>query len=282
MRVIIHWQFSGSGGSRSRTLRLKRLDDVLERAAQTARYKREGVALPECAPRDEAFLPQCLESIPTLDMDDFLRQPADLYNWQNPQVTPAPLEFAVPHLGRTAVLGQGFASDPQVAQFPYHTLEDLDEYEPESLAGPASKLLRLAEQVLAGRFLLPSLRTAVIPFTGLRHGCLKPEQRDLLWRAFRVPAFEQFRGFAQELLAWECEAHDGLHIREQNAIFEKTGRNKELLLTCLACEEYALLRLGTHMTARLVTAPCGCGETSPRLLGLREMAAAPVAMAAYA
>jgi hypothetical protein len=36
--------------------------------------------------------------------------------------------------------------------------------------------------------------------------------RDRLWRAFQVPVFEQIVGWAGELLAAECEAHDGLHI----------------------------------------------------------------------
>jgi hypothetical protein len=47
----------------------------------------------------------------------------------------------------------------------------------------------------------------------------RPEQprlteacRDTLWAAFRVPVFEQVIGKSGELLAAECEAHDGLHL----------------------------------------------------------------------
>ena len=37
-------------------------------------------------------------------------------------------------------------------------------------------------------------------------------ERERLWRAFRVPVFEQIIAPDGELLAAECEAHDGLHI----------------------------------------------------------------------
>ncbi|MCC6391706.1 MAG: hypothetical protein IT167_13995 [Bryobacterales bacterium] len=155
--------------------------------------------------------------------------------------------------------------------FSYVTHEELEEFAPESLAGPASRLRSLAEAVMEGRMKVGSLRSAVIAFTGLRHGCLRQEDRDLLWKAFQAPVFEQFRGFSQELLAWECEAHDGLHIQGDNAIFEMAPRDSELLLTCLSCPEYTLLRVGTEMTARVVKRPCGCGEASPRLMGLRSL-----------
>lgn len=84
--------------------------------------------------------------------------------------------------------------------------------------------------------------------------------------------FEQFRGFSQELLAWECEAHDGLHIQGENAIFE-VGRDGELVLTALGCEEYSLLRVGIEMTARMEAGVCGCGNLAPRLVGLRPVGA---------
>jgi hypothetical protein len=225
---------------------------------------------------------QCLESIPPLEMDDFLRYPAQFYNWAHALRPARPIECPLRNLGRTAVLATGFAEQENIRQFAYQYWDELEDYEPESLAGPVHKLLQLADAAIAGRFRLPSLRTAVIAFTGLKHGCLQQSERDRLWRAFQIPAFEQFRGFTQELLAWECEAHDGLHVHEDNAIFETASREKELLLTCLACDEYSLVRLGTRMTARIATSPCGCGEPAPRLMGLRELPVRRLAMASAA
>jgi hypothetical protein len=42
---------------------------------------------------------------------------------------------------------------------------------------------------------------------------LAPVDREALWRAFHVPVFEQIIGARGQLLAAECEAHDGVHIR---------------------------------------------------------------------
>ena len=67
---------------------------------------------------------------------------------------------------------------------------------------------------------------------------LTGEERERLWRAFRVPIFEQIIGPRGKLLAAECEAHDGLHI-------ETSG---------LRWEGY-----------RLEQAVCACGRKTPRI-----------------
>ncbi|HTS77686.1 MAG TPA: hypothetical protein VMG40_15860 [Bryobacteraceae bacterium] len=41
---------------------------------------------------------------------------------------------------------------------------------------------------------------------------LTEAERERLWRAFHVPAFEQILAADGTLLAAECEAHEGLHI----------------------------------------------------------------------
>jgi hypothetical protein len=61
--------------------------------------------------------------------------------------------------------------------------------------------------------------------------------RDLLWQLFHVPIFEQIIGSEGEVLAAECEAHDGLHVESPR---EWIGY-------------------------RVEEAPCGCGKTTPRL-----------------
>jgi hypothetical protein len=67
---------------------------------------------------------------------------------------------------------------------------------------------------------------------------LNDTDRDRLWRAFRVPIFEQIVGRAGELLAAECEAHDGLHIESPRLKIE-----------------------GLPIDA----SPCACGRKTPRL-----------------
>lgn len=226
-------------------------------------------------------MPRTLHTVPRVELDDFLSNPVEFYNWHHRLRPMRPLECPLGSIGRTALLADGFEETECTRTFTCLSLEELEEYEPDSIAGPVWRLKNLAELALAGRLRLDSLRGALLVFTGLKHGCLKAQDRDLLWRAFQVPVFEQFRGFSQELLAWECEAHDGLHIHADNAIFE-LPRDGELLLTGLACEEYSLLRVGTELTGRLCSTPCGCGNPSERLLEVRPLRAPVLSMAAAA
>ncbi|MBV6433190.1 MAG: hypothetical protein IANPNBLG_03367 [Bryobacteraceae bacterium] len=258
-------------GAAPRTLRLERLDAVISQAARSGFYRRRRLSLPECAPRDEDFLESCLEAVPTVELREFLASPAEFYNWDHKPRPLHSLECPLGDTGKTALLAGGFEESGSLRSFPYAAHDELEEFAPDSLAGPVHRLCALAEDAIEGRLTMRPLRSVVIAFTGLRHGCLKQEDRDLLWRAFQAPVFEQFRGFSQELLAWECEAHDGLHIQIENAIFEISAHGNQLLLTCLDCAEYSLLRMGTEMTGRIVRTPCGCGDASPRLMGLRVL-----------
>jgi hypothetical protein len=58
----------------------------------------------------------------------------------------------------------------------------------------------------------PKLTHAVIALARPEEMLLTAADREQLWRAFRVPIFEQIIGARGERLAAECEAHDGLHV----------------------------------------------------------------------
>lgn len=86
---------------------------------------------------------------------------------------------------------------------------------------------------------------AVVIFTGQGEACLTECERDAIWRAFRVPVFEQVITSGGHLVAWECEAHEGLHM---------SG--------------------GAQSAAeRIVVGTCACGSMATRVIG------APVAPA---
>lgn len=80
---------------------------------------------------------------------------------------------------------------------------------------------------------------AVVVLTREGEACLSDVQRDELWDAYRVPLFEQVVTARGRLLAWECEAHDGLHLGDDA---EAPARS------------------------RVETAICHCGGTSPRVM----------------
>jgi hypothetical protein len=125
------------------------------------------------------------------------------------------------------------------------------------LAAPIQQLRRLA--AIPQPYEYP-----VVAFTGVRHGVLTEADRDLLWRAFRVPVFEQFRGLHGELLAEECEAHDGLHVIGEAAIFERRGQ--ELVVTSLLALRKPVLRVLTGLTGEIERGLCQCGRPGERLI----------------
>ena len=242
-------------------LRETRLGDLLRAAAQVRYYRRSGVE-----PLEPGLAPAVqLRRMPRVELEYFLRHPEDFYNWGSPAKNLRALDCPLRNLGRIAVLQTGFRETEAIQVFAGPRMADLQNFNPETLAGPAAKLRMLAEVVLKGRFVLPAIQYAVLPFTGLKHGCLRDEDRDLLWRAFKVPVFEQFRGFSNELLAWECEAHQGLHIVADNVIFEPAPGG-DLLATCLNSGEYTLIKLATEMSGRVDSTVCGCNLATPRLV----------------
>lgn len=143
---------------------------------------------------------------------------------------------------RTAVLEPwfkptGFRSSGMVQVFERGWCPEAAAHRPAAIAGTWQRLEPLLGELLPGEKPEP-LTHAVIVLARPGGDLLTVERRQRLWRAFRVPVFEQIIGANGVLLAAECEAHDGLHIESRK--FDFGGRAIE-------------------------TAPCGCGRTSPRL-----------------
>lgn len=248
------------------------MERLLRAAQHSHYYRRHGFELGW--PRIGRDLERAIESLPSVPLGEFLGDPAAFHTGMGPK---RPRKLAMPLLaaaGRVAILAAGYEESADVRSFHYEIPEDLAAFRPDTIAAPVSRLRRMAEDVLSGRIELPELRSAVIGISGLTQGHVTTEDRDLFWKAFRVPVFEQLRGFSRELLAWECDAHDGLHIDIASAAFELTP-NGELLLTCLDSPEYTILKLGTELTARIDDGVCDCGDATPRLVGLRRHCAKP-------
>jgi len=129
---------------------------------------------------------------------------------------------------RTAILAPGFQETKTTRVFPSGWNEEAARFQPQSIAAPVEVLRRLADQGL-------QLEHAVIAFTYDGNAPLSSADRDLFWRAFGVPVFEQYLSEDNELLAMECEAHAGLHVVH-------------------GCENFGLDREA-----------CACGDRSPRI-----------------
>lgn len=129
---------------------------------------------------------------------------------------------------RTAILVPGFQETKFIRVFPNGWDRDALRFRPQSIAAPVDVLRALAAKELR-------LEHAVVAFTYEDDGAVSGADRELFWRAFGVPVFEQYLSADNRLLAMECESHSGLHVVH-------------------GCEGMSLDR-----------EPCGCGNKSPRI-----------------
>jgi hypothetical protein len=134
---------------------------------------------------------------------------------------------------KTAVLVPWFKPVGPVRVFREGWSEETVGFAPCAIAATPAQLDELAASKI------PPLSHAVIALTRPGEPRLTEARRECFWFAFRVPVFEQIIGERGELLAAECEAHDGLHIESMKAPLDK-------------------------MTLEM--SPCGCGRKTPRLV----------------
>jgi hypothetical protein len=145
---------------------------------------------------------------------------------------------------RTAVLAVCFRqawppSRSPIRVFPNGWSKEVAAFAPAAVAANREQLFGLAAVERP-----PALTHAVIVLESPGDAPLSIGEREQLWRAFRVPVFEQIIGPHGRLLAADCEAHDGLHV-------ETSGLS------------WADLQWPGY---RLEPGACGCGRKTPRLV----------------
>ncbi|MCL6546329.1 MAG: hypothetical protein K6T61_13965 [Bryobacteraceae bacterium] len=163
----------------------------------------------------------------------------------------------------------------------------LRKYAPDALAGPVSALRGLAERTPGRTAWSPKPGHSLLVLLEFPQTGITRESRELLWQVFEVPLYAQVLSPGRNVLAWECQAHEGYHIAEENAILELLPGpvEPELVVTSLVDLREPMLRLATGLTARIERSRCGCGLRTARLVDLRsanQAAPTPKAMAASA
>ena len=188
-----------------------------------------------------------------------------------PRLELQPFRFPLPSPARIAVLEGGFLPDRNLRGFAIADMTGLRNYAPEALVLPLGLALSLADQKQRGLLKVPNLTTAVVVLTSLSDSPFEDHHRGLLWRAFRVPVFEQLRGWDGAIIARECEVHDGMHIDEAAAILHL--HEDELLATQLTTFTEPIVRARTGLTGEIETANCECALETPRLRNLASLRA---------
>jgi len=154
----------------------------------------------------------------------------------------AALRYPVPPAPRTAVLVPFLRPAGRVRVFPDGWGAESRAFQPSALAADWRQLRALLGQEI------PSLTHAIIVLAPGPDELLSECQRRDLWRAFRVPVFEQIVAENGTLLAAECEAHEGLHVESSKL---EAG-----------LQPAAGFQPAPH---GLALEPCGCGRSTPRL-----------------
>jgi hypothetical protein len=174
------------------------------------------------------------------------------------------LRFPLPLPPRIAIvrvsneINPRFCIDRGMREFEAGNIQGLHSYAPDALVLPLSEVLSLADQKLRGLLDLPSLKTAIIALSSLEDAPLASHHRDMLWKAFQLPVFEQLRGWDGAVIARECEVHDGLHFDQAVMMPEIDG------------EELIVMGIPTGLSAEIVRGHCDCGAETPRVRYLNQ------------
>ena len=210
-------------------------------------------------------LSRCLDLLPQVEFRHFDENRDAFRNPRAGRLRQPEFRYPLQPSPKILMLLQGFQRSGAV-----RNVFDLD---PAGTAGSTTDTMAAPVNVLrAMAGVAGPQRYPVVAFTGVRHGTLTEADRESFWKSFRVPVFEQFLGLNNDLVAEECEAHEGLHVREEETIVEL--RAGELVFTPLGALAYPVLRIATGCTGRPERSLCPCGRA-----GLRLMDIAPIARA---
>lgn len=156
-----------------------------------------------------------------------------------------------------------------VAMFPEGRWREIASFAPQVLAGELPFLLRLTDEIFKQTLEISSLEVAVFVLTRLGRNPVATAERDTLWRAFRVPVYELYVDETNTVLASECEAHEGWHIRHPRLKFDLQTRQILFQKHGLAANP-----LQTELSAEGLDGICPCGDDAPLVRQVRT--ASPV------
>jgi len=270
MRVILRWTCSQEHPGAD--VRLARFKRVLRAAQRTQAYQplleSAGLATLEAVGR-VGSVERTLERLPAIDLAEFRRSPAAFESQAGGRATPQAFHSPLEHTPKTAVLMSGFEQTSSVKPISQNNwAQGLRRFGASALAAPISVLREIAATIDRGQQEAGSLKHFVVSFTGGHQGEMRDEDREQFWRVFQVPVFEQRVGFDGRVVAYECEAHDGLHVMPEGAAFEETAE-AELLMTSLTDLRYPTLRVGTRIARSIEHECCGCGNAAARLIAAK-------------
>jgi hypothetical protein len=271
---VIRWRETARNASE--LIRLERLKRLLTAAARIPGYA-EGIRVAGLDDKARVTrlgsVEEALDRIPYTcasrleQHPELFRDPLAMTKAEKPRKYFHPIEPCP----RIAVLTGGYREGNQVRCLASWNDPGLVEFRPQAVAAELSKWRELLQaQRETGTAMMPcQLEHAVVVLTNPVNQHLASAEREQLWRIFRVPVLEILRGISGELVGWECEAREGLHLQSESAIFETAAAESmkgRLAYTGLSREGLVCLRIVTNLRGRVEEGACGCGRQSHRLV----------------
>jgi len=150
-------------------------------------------------------------------------------------------------------------------------VRQLNDFQPTLLSSFPYTLRLLADEAQAGRLRIAPSR---VTSSG---DVLTASDRAAVERAFGVKVYDYYCCTEASYLAWECDAHDGLHLNADFNIVESVDaagtpvpegqRGEKILVTNLSNRVMPLIRYEISDQVEIIPtgAPCRCGCTLPRI-----------------
>ena len=149
--------------------------------------------------------------------------------------------------------------------------QKLIDYKPVFLRGYLSSILQVAKYFKENNLILPSLKTI-----SSTTETLLPIYRQYIEDVFHVKMFDQYGCGECNSIAFECNAHNGLHINEEHCLLEiLDGNNRDcynksgrVVLTDLDNYAFPFIRYENGDSAILGIGECKCGRHSRKILSI--------------
>ncbi len=157
---------------------------------------------------------------------------------------------------------------PNVPWYPPDSWHGLLTLRPRIIAGPRQALRQLCHHVDVWNLDYGFVDTALYCLTNLGERPLTGGLRDEFWDVVGLPLFELFVGGDGQVLARECEAHEGWHVNENAAEFCKLAGEPHLVVTRKGHSGQRFEPMGAGFAGDITNELCACGLETPRLINL--------------
>ena len=138
----------------------------------------------------------------------------------------------------------------------------MQKFKPKLIRGYLSAILILANYIKRNN--IRGIKPFAVSSTS---EMLFPEYRKVIEEVFQAPLFDQYGCGECNSIAFECKAHNGMHITMEHCILDQDNDNN-FIVTNLDNHSQPFIRYKNGDGGIISHEPCTCGNTAPRIIEL--------------